>query len=917
VAGFEFTPVRGRAPTWWHVNELQFYLNILKEQVDAGGGGMLPHDLVGAMHTAVGLTAGHVLRAIAPDSFVFAAIQAGDLPDLSGTYAVVGHNHDGAYSALGHHHDAAYAALGHHHDAVYLGIAAKAADSDKLDNLDSTAFALAGHNHAGVYLGIDATAADSNLLGGLMPGYYALYEDLTIHAENYGLHVTNGDAHDHAGGDGGQIAYGSLSGTPDLSSLHTRAHDIMSTSDHSPVPAEMRGLFVRTSAITGAITISGIGASDIPDLSATYATSGHLHDARYLKLVDGVLGSYIDVKEVAAPAAPAADTARLYARDDGGTTKLYYKRSDDTEVEMGGSGTPLVSGLQMWEASHSGASDLTLTTVEQDVTGATLTLQPGKYWVQGVFDFAVNSADTNGTTCIGVLSVGGVKQTPAVTWSAINTHWSRATVSQVWPITVVSANTVVKLRAYKVGNFQTAQCYRVHTRIAAHTGAFDLADTYNWTGQHTITNSNASVLRVNRSTTGNGILEAAKFTHKTSAVATDGDGCHLSLGLQSTSGTAFDNTLVQLGAIRSGANDTGNFVVKVNKAGLIETGLQLWNGGSLGIHGWNNDPSIYLRRSAGPETAPAACASGAVAGLIYFQAYTTASQILNVARIAASVDGTPGTNDAPGRLGFATCPDGSSTLYNRMVIWNSGAITMYGGVNGSVGTAPNTKNLAGLTIFNGDSDDSILSFKNADVSHGMTDLQEDNTFCYFSKADAAAGGCAMVGFTEQSIGVMIVGRYTVDSTGHTSTGRAAVEVQAQKKSLATVGACAANQNLFAVRNYDATKFIVDNEGDVFWDGTSSTYDTHDDAKLVADLAQVLAGKHQNVKHYDRQHLKNIRLIDYGEDGRPFVSMKATNQLAWGAIKQLDGRLDGLEPEVIRLRRRVEVLESEIALLKAG
>jgi hypothetical protein len=639
-------------------------------------------------------------------------------------------------------------------------------------------------------------------------------------------------------------------------------------------------------------------------------------DARYIKLVDGVLGSYIDVKEVAAPVAPAVDTARLYARDDGGTTKLYYKRSDDTEVEMGGSGTPLVSGLQMWEASHSGASDLTLTTVEQDVTGATLTLQPGKYWVQGVFDFAVNSADTNGTTCIGVLSVGGVKQTPAVTWSAINTHWSRATVSQVWPITVVSANTVVKLRAYKVGNFQTAQCYRVHTRIAAHTGAFDLADTYNWTGQHTITNSNASVLRVNRSTTGNGILEAAKFTHKTSAVATDGDGCHLSLGLQSTSGTAFDNTLVQLGAIRSGANDTGNFVVKVNKAGLIETGLQLWNGGSLGIHGWNNDPSIYLRRSAGPETAPAACASGAVAGLIYFQAYTTASQILNVARIAASVDGTPGTNDAPGRLGFATCPDGSSTLYNRMMIWNSGAITMAGGTGNTVGTAANTKNLSGLTIRQGTGlTDELLTLKHVDVAHGYTSRTETDTVGWLQRS-YAAGGLGIFGVKGNSAGAnqwQGLGLYGyIGENPHTTKStsvRAIVELYAGQHSGGNPVDVVADGNCFAFRcrrgGGDYTIAVIDEDGDIAWDGTSSTYDEHDDAKVIADLAQVLAGKHKNVKRYDKAALKAAKLIDYGEDERPFVSMKATNQLTWGAITQIDGRLDGLEKMVIELQRKLD------------
>lgn len=49
----------------------------------------------------------------------------------------------------------------------YLGIGAKAADSDKLDGLDSDAFATSGHNHDATYLGINAKAADSDKLDGL------------------------------------------------------------------------------------------------------------------------------------------------------------------------------------------------------------------------------------------------------------------------------------------------------------------------------------------------------------------------------------------------------------------------------------------------------------------------------------------------------------------------------------------------------------------------------------------------------------------------------------------------------------------------------------------------------------------------------------------------------------------------------
>ena len=50
--------------------------------------------------------------------------------------------------------------------AGYLTTSGKAADSDKLDGIDSTGFATASHNHDAAYLGISAKAADSDKLDG-------------------------------------------------------------------------------------------------------------------------------------------------------------------------------------------------------------------------------------------------------------------------------------------------------------------------------------------------------------------------------------------------------------------------------------------------------------------------------------------------------------------------------------------------------------------------------------------------------------------------------------------------------------------------------------------------------------------------------------------------------------------------------
>lgn len=47
---------------------------------------------------------------------------------------------------------------------------------------------------------------------------------------------------------------------------------------------------------------------------------------------------------------------------------------------------------------------------------------------------------------------------------------------------------------------------------------------------------------------------------------------------------------------------------------------------------------------------------------------------VNAARISAEVDGTPGTNDMPGRLVFSTTPDGSSTLVECMRLTSAGNV---------------------------------------------------------------------------------------------------------------------------------------------------------------------------------------------------------------------------------------------------
>jgi hypothetical protein len=63
----------------------------------------------------------------------------------------------------------------------------------------------------------------------------------------------------------------------------------------------------------------------------------------------------------------------------------------------------------------------------------------------------------------------------------------------------------------------------------------------------------------------------------------------------------------------------------------------------------------------------------------------------------ASVDGTPGFSDMPGRLGFATTPDGSRLPVTRMTIDSTGILRLHGTTSGTVGLKPAAA--AGSTVY--------------------------------------------------------------------------------------------------------------------------------------------------------------------------------------------------------------------------
>ena len=114
--------------------------------------------------------------------------------------------------------------------------------------------------------------------------------------------------------------------------------------------------------------------------------------------------------------------------------------------------------------------------------------------------------------------------------------------------------------------------------------------------------------------------------------------------------------------------------------GLFNSKLQIESSGSdtgLSMHRNGGNPYLAMSASGGSSLGDdTAVADDAGLGTIYWSGADGTDRATGAAYIAAFVDATPGANDMPGRLVFATTADGSSSPTERMRINSSGNLTV-------------------------------------------------------------------------------------------------------------------------------------------------------------------------------------------------------------------------------------------------
>jgi hypothetical protein len=194
-----------------------------------------------------------------------------------------------------------------------------------------------------------------------------------------------------------------------------------------------------------------------------------------------------------------------------------------------------------------------------------------------------------------------------------------------------------------------------------------------------IADTTNSGITIRGGTTGQGAIYFADGTTGNEAFRGRIEYSHSSDSLNfGTAGTGSKVTLDSSGRLLVGTSSalsttwggSGSFQISSNSFAVS----QVYSFNSVGGDGYGS--YFELNRARGTQASPTVVNSGDGLGEINFSGYD-GSSFIRGATIKALVDGTPGTNDMPGRIVLATTADGASSPTERMRIASNGLTDLY------------------------------------------------------------------------------------------------------------------------------------------------------------------------------------------------------------------------------------------------
>ena len=144
----------------------------------------------------------------------------------------------------------------------------------------------------------------------------------------------------------------------------------------------------------------------------------------------------------------------------------------------------------------------------------------------------------------------------------------------------------------------------------------------------------------------------------------------------------------------------------------------------------------------------------------------------------------------------------------------------------------------GITINQKTNDDQIFALKSSDVTHGMTDVAETDTYAALTKRHADYGGLDLHVYTESiSQAFMLHAVAGSEDTNDTTTSASPCHIMGKKANGTHVTAVGSTANIFSIANDTTTRVVIKGDGTVPASDTSWATDLASD-----DMPDALAGR---------------------------------------------------------------------------
>ena len=227
----------------------------------------------------------------------------------------------------------------------------------------------------------------------------------------------------------------------------------------------------------------------------------------------------------------------------------------------------------------------------------------------------------------------------------------------------------------------------------------------------------------------------------------------------------------------------------------------------------------------------------------------------------------------------------------------------------------NTNMTIGLTINQAANDNEILALKSSDVAHAYTNDAETDTFYFINKANGSYGGTTINSVMEDAaygtvLSFVVTGGTA--TTAKTTSGQGLTDIYMKEHDGSNgIANITADGNLFSIRarvgGGNLTRFLVDEDGDMWSVTTGATFDDYDDSVLL-DSYDAIRSDYRKWTEQEEELLVKTGILGAPLSEGGLTCVTQLQRALVGNARQMASRLSLQQEEIESLKQELRLLK---------